>query len=184
MTVPSSRRSLPAPRPRHVFSALILATALALTTACGTPQTRGTSAAGGTPVADAPVNVTDVEGTARTIPAGKPAALFFFSVGCGECVGGAASLNKAAEAMGSSADYFLVDMDPREPKDTIDAFRDYIKAPRLPAVIDTGAALTTRYQVTSLSTLVVVDAKGNVTYRAKDPSAEQIQAELTKAGTR
>lgn len=31
MTFPSSRRSLSAPRPRHVFSAMLLAAALALT---------------------------------------------------------------------------------------------------------------------------------------------------------
>lgn len=180
MTILSILRSLSAPRPRYAFSALLLAAALALITACGNPQTSGAS----TTEASTPVTVTDVDGETRTIPAGKPAALFFFSVGCGECVGGAASLNKAAETLGSSADYLLVDMDPREPQDTIDAFRDYIKAPKLPAVIDTGAALTTRYQITSLSTLVVVDSKGNVTYRAKDPSADQIQAELTKAGAR
>ena len=71
---------------------------------------------------------------------------------------------------------------PREPKETTNGFRDYIKAPELPAVIDTGATLTTRYKVTSMSTLVVVDAKGDVTFRATDPSAEKIQEELTKAG--
>lgn len=180
MTISSILRSLSAPRPRHVFSALLLAAALVLTTACGNQQTSGTSATG----ASTPVTVTDLDGKTRTIPAGKPAALFFFSVGCGECVGGAKSLSKAAEALGGSADYLLVDMDPKEPKTTVDGFRDYIKAPGLPAVIDTGAALTTRYRITSLSTLVIVDAKGNVTFRAKDPSAEQIQAELTKAGTR
>ncbi|MCA4135457.1 TlpA family protein disulfide reductase [Arthrobacter sp. M4] len=174
------RRLLPTSRPRHVFSALLLAAALALTTACGNQQSPGTSAT----EASTAVTVTDIDGNTRTIPAGKPAALFFFSVGCGECVGGAKSLSKAAEALGSSADYLLVDMDPKEPKTTVDGFRDYIKAPGLPSAIDTGAALTTRYRVTSLSTLVVVDANGNVTFRATDPSAEQIQAELTKAGTR
>ncbi|MDV2436167.1 TlpA family protein disulfide reductase, partial [Corynebacterium tuberculostearicum] len=128
------------------------------------------------------VTVSDIDGTTRTIPDGKPAALFFFSAGCGECAEGADSLNKASTALGSSADYLLVDVDPREPKETINGFRDYIKAPELPAVIDTEATLTTRYKVTSISTLVVVDAKGDVTFRATDPSAEKIQEELTKAG--
>lgn len=173
-----TRRLLPPARARHVFSALLVAAALALTTACGNQQSPGATASG----ASAPV--TDLDGKTRTIPAGKPAALFFFSVGCGECVGGAKSLSKAAETIGSSADYLLVDMDPKEPKAAVDGFRDYIKAPGLPAAIDTGAALTTRYQVTSLSTLVIVDANGNVTFRATDPSAEQIQAELSKASTR
>lgn len=168
MTYPISRRSLSVP-------ALFLVAALALT-ACGSSPTDSAGA-----VAD---TVSDIDGTARTIPDGKPAALFFFSVGCGECAGGADSLNKASAALGTSADYLLVDVDPGESKDFINEFRDYIKAPELPAVIDTGATLTTRYKVTSMSTLVVVDAKGEVTFRATDPSAEEIQSELTKAGAR
>ena len=176
MTYPRSRRSLSVPRPRHLASALFLVAALALTTACDSSSTDAAGAVAAT--------VSDIDGATRTIPDGKPAALFFFSVGCGECVGGADSLNKASTALGSSADYLLVDVDPGESKDFINGFRDYIKAPELPAVIDTGATLTTRYKVTSMSTLVVIDAKGDVTFRAIDPSAEKIQAELTKAGAR
>ncbi|MGY0604680.1 TlpA family protein disulfide reductase [Corynebacterium amycolatum] len=185
MTYPRSRRSLSVPRPRHLASALFLTAVMALTTACASSPS-GPSAAPGGSSPDAAgavaVTVSDIDGTTRTIPDGKPAALFFFSAGCGECVEGADSLNKASTALGSSADYLLVDVDPREPKETINGFRDYIKAPELPAVIDTGATLTTRYKVTSISTLVVVDAKGDVTFRATDPSAEKIQEELTKAG--
>lgn len=129
MTYPRSRRSLSVPRPRHLASALFLTAVMALTTACASSPS-GPSAAPGGSSPDAAgavaVTVSDIDGTTRTIPDGKPAALFFFSAGCGECVEGADSLNKASTALGSSADYLLVDVDPREPKETINGFREVL----------------------------------------------------------
>jgi hypothetical protein len=76
------------------------------------------------------------------------------------------------------------DNDPGESTQTVRDFPDFIKAPKLPAVIDTGAVLTHRFHVAALSTLIVVDTAGTVTYRATDPTAAQIQAEQAKAGAR
>jgi hypothetical protein len=50
------------------------------------------------------------------------------------------------------------------------------------AAIDEGAALSQRFGVAALSTLILVDPDGQVTFRATDPDADTIVSELHKAG--
>ncbi|EGX57717.1 Redoxin domain-containing protein, partial [Streptomyces zinciresistens K42] len=128
--------------------------------------------------------VTTINDEKITVPGDKPAALFFFSVGCGECAGGAESLAKAGNELNGKANVLAVDMDPAESPQTIRQFLDYIKAPELPAVIDTGAALSQKYKVAALSTLIVIDQAGKVSFRATDPGPEAIQTALEKAGAK
>lgn len=47
---------------------------------------------------------------------------------------------------------------------------------------DTDAALTRAYQLTQLSTAVVLDASGTEVYRGVDPTPTQIRSALSKAG--
>ena len=54
--------------------------------------------------------------------------------------------------------------------------------PNVPAAIDEGAALFQRFDVAALSTLIVIDGDGKVTFRATEPDAKTITAELVKAG--
>jgi thiol-disulfide isomerase/thioredoxin len=129
-------------------------------------------------------DITTINDEKIKVPGSKPAALFFFSVGCGECVGGAESLARASEALNGKASVLAVDTDPSESPQTIQQFLGYIKAPELPPVIDKGATLSQRYKVAALSTLIVVDPSGMVTFRATDPHPEQIQAALEKAGAK
>lgn len=158
---------------------LLLAGSLALT-ACGNTDA--------TPAADAgtPAAVTSIDGQMVSLPAsGKPTAVFFFSVGCGECVGGVRSLGQAAaaaEEAGIDAQFLAVDMDPREPTETIQRFMEYVDAVHVPAAIDEGAALSQRFGVAALSTLIIVDSDGQVTFRATDPDADTIVSALHKAG--
>ena len=161
-------------RPALAAAALALSAALALTGCTSTDTTAQD------PVA--PVQVDTVTGTSISVPGDKPTALFFFSVGCGECVGGAKSVAQAAGQLGDKASFVLVDVDPGESAQTVAGFQDFTGTQALPAVIDTGATLTTRLSVASLSTLVVVDPAGKVTYRATDPSADQITTALRDAG--
>jgi hypothetical protein len=162
--------------------ALQIAAALAIAmlglTACSntaSPETRSASSSAAT--------VTSIDGQQISLPAaGEPTAVFFFSVGCGECVGGVRSLGDAATLAGVSGGRFLaVDMDPRETKGTITEFMKYVHAEHVPVAIDTGAVLAQRFSVAALSTVIVVDADGKVTFRGTDPSAEIITAELKKA---
>lgn len=162
------------------IAGLLLAGPLVLT-ACGKADDAPPSTD-----AVAPATVTRVDGKRVSLPAAdKPTAVFFFSVGCGECVGGVRSLGEAAasaEESGTGAGFLAVDMDPRESKETIEGFMAYVEAERVPAAIDEGAILSQRFDVAALSTLIVVDAEGRVTFRATDPDAEAITAELEKAG--
>lgn len=174
MMNPLSRRTVLA------FATVLLAGSLTLT-ACGNVVEDPASTNAG-----APVTVTSIDSQRVSLPAaGKPTAVFFFSVGCGECVSGVRSLGQAAaeaEAAGIDAQFLAVDMDPREPEETIEGFMKYVEAEQIPAAIDEGAVLSQRFEVVALSTLIVVDADGTVTFRATDPDAQTIVAELDKAG--
>ncbi|MCP3818843.1 TlpA family protein disulfide reductase [Streptomyces sp. A3M-1-3] len=183
--LPTGRRTRV--RRRSALALAAAATAALTLSACGTGTTDSTAKTGASSGNSAAKSaetdtVTLLDDTELALPAKEPAALFFFSVGCGECAGGAKSLDTAAKAFGDKATFLAVDMDPSESPATIRQFLDYIKAPSLPATVDKGAALSRRYQVAALSTLIVVDPQGKVTYRATDPSADQIQAALKKAG--
>lgn len=162
------------------LAGLLLAGPLVLT-ACGNADEDRPSADAGSPA-----TVTSIDGQQISLPAaGKPTAVFFFSVGCGECVGGVRSLGAAAasaDEKGTDAGFLAVDMDPRESKETIEGFMAYVDAKQVPAAIDEGATLSQRFDVAALSTLIVVDADGKVTFRATDPDADTITAELEKAG--
>ncbi|EOY45667.1 TlpA family protein disulfide reductase [Streptomyces anthocyanicus] len=188
MTSPSPTARRTRLRRRTALALAAAATAALTLSACGTDtkaNTPATSAGSGNAAAAKADTVALLDDTTLAVPGDKPSALFFFSVGCGECAGGAKSLDKAAQAFdkaGKKANFLAVDMDPNESKQTIMQFLDYIKAPALPATIDKGAALSQRYQVAALSTLIVVAPQGKVTYRATDPSADQIQDALKKAG--
>lgn len=172
LTSPSGRRPALG---RRAALALVAVAALTLS-ACGT--TEPTPKTGVVSTVD---TVTLLDGTTVAVPAKEPAALFFFSVGCGECVGGAKSLGEAAREFGDKATFLAVDMDPSESEATIRQFLDYVEAPELPTAVDTNAQLSRRYQVAALSTLIVVDPGGKVTYRATDPSSQEIQDALRKA---
>lgn len=180
MSRPLSRRAA------STAAALLLATAVALLAACATSPSGSTAAAPAGQTQGASV-VTTLSGQTVSVPNGIPAVLYFFSVGCGECIGGAKSLAQAAhqaQQAGRKADFLLVDMDPTESARTIAGFQRDTDTQQLPAIVDTGAALSRRFHIAALSTLIVVDPTGKVTYRGTDPAIEQITAALAKVGAR
>ena len=171
-------------RRRLISIATILAAGALALTSCGNagaPRAASSMAVGG-----GPTTLTSVDGHRISVPVpGEPTAVFFFSVSCGECVEGVRSLGKAAAAadeQGDHANFFAVDLDPGESKKIIEDFMDYVNAELVPAAIDTGARLSRRFKVAALSTLIVIDADGKVTFRGTSPSAKTITAELAKAG--
>ncbi|MFI8909074.1 mercury transporter [Streptomyces albidoflavus] len=175
------------PRPRTLLALAVTAALAAGATACGSQAATTKPAAADaatSPGAHKGTEITTIGHEKITVPGTKPTALFFFSVGCGECAGGAKSLAAAGKALNGKANAVAVDMDPSESPQTIRQFLTSIKAPHLPAAIDTGAALSQKYKVAALSTLIVVDPAGKVTYRATDPGADQIQTALQKAGAK
>lgn len=129
--------------------------------------------------------------TARTlgggsvnVPGSRPSALFFYSVECGACGPGAHSLAEAQKAVGTKANFVAVNVNPGDTAGDISGFLRDNQAERLALIRDTDARLLQAYQVNQLSTAVILNASGQVVYRAVDPTAAQIQSELAKVGAR
>jgi hypothetical protein len=114
------------------------------------------------------------------VPGGKPSVVFFFSATCGP---GAHALAVAQQAT-PGANYVAVDIDPRETIADVRQFLTANQADGLAYATDTGASLTRAYQLTQLSTAIVLDPQGTVVYRGVDPTPNQIRAALTTAGAR
>lgn len=147
------------------------------------PGAATSSTAGAGPAAAAGLTATTLSGQQLTVPGGKPSVLFFFSVNCGSCGPGAQALAQAQQA-NPGANYVAVDVDPSETSADVREFLTANQAGGLAYALDTDASLTRAYQLTQLSTAVVLDATGTTVYRGVDPTPDQIQAALSTAGAR
>lgn len=175
---------------RWLPTALTAVCAVAVTAACSPSTPAETSTAPRSSAAASAVEVTTVttiDGHQTAVPGPAATALFFFTVGCGECIDGGRSLAHAqtavAHAHGTTA-FLAVDMDPHEDPAAISGFLAQVGAQNVPAVIDANATLSRTYQVSALSTLIVVTSTGAVTYRATDPTADDIVAAADDAGAK
>lgn len=188
--MPSSHASKRHDRGRLISVALPVAAALglaiALLVAFASSETSTVPAAGPTGE-DAPAAGTF---TARTIageevevPGSRPSILFFFSISCGTCGPGAQALAEAQRDIGDQANFVVIDVVPEESDGDIQDFLTYFEADRLAYTSDVDARLITTYQVTQLSTAIVLDSAGNEVSRTVDPSPADIRAELAKAGS-
>lgn len=169
-----ARRGLP-----KVAAVLLAAGTLA---ACG-PTAAPSTTTSASPHANATTAaiLTTVDGKTVDLPAAAPTAVLFFSYGCGECVGGGKSLaaaHTAVQKAGGHARFLAVDMVPTENAADVGKFLDQVNGTGLPAVVDTNGALTSRYQVSAQTTVLVIDPAGQVTYRGHAPSQDQILAAL------
>lgn len=124
---------------------------------------------------------TTLSGGQVAVPGDKPSVVFFFSATCGSCGPGARALAQA-QASTPNVNYVAVDIDPRESVDVVRKFLTANRAGNLAYARDTDAALTRAYQLSQLSTAVVLDASGTEVYRGVDPTATRIRSALTKAG--
>ena len=124
-----------------------------------------------------------LSGEEVSIPGGKPTVVFFFSAACGTCGPGARALAEA-QATTPDANYVAVDVDPNESVAVVRDFLTANDASTLAYARDTDATLTRAYQITQLSTAVVLDASGTEIYRGVDPTPTQIRDALTKADAR
>lgn len=156
-------------------------------TACGSATTTNTTTSPPQANATTATVLTTVDGTKIDLPGSAPTVVLFFSYGCGECVGGGKSLTAARAAVekaGGSARFLAVDMVPGERAADVRRFLGQIGGNSLAAVVDTDGALTSRYAVSSLTTVIVIDASGRVTYRGQAPSTDQILAALGTSASR
>jgi hypothetical protein len=124
---------------------------------------------------------TTLDGQAVRVPAGRPAVLFFFTVGCGTCFPGAQQVVDARGRAGGAADYLAVNLDPREPGTLIEQFFTAAGAADFPVVPDPDMTKGAEFRVEALGTLLVIDPHGREMFRKVDPSAAEIVAAVRDA---
>jgi hypothetical protein len=130
------------------------------------------------------ISAKSADGITVHVPNTKPSVLFFFSVQCGSCGPESRILAAEQRAHPTQANYVLIDVEAAESSATINSFLVKNQASNLAYTTDKSARLLNTYQVHALSTVVVTDPAGKVSYRAVDPSATEIQSALVKAGTK
>lgn len=145
------------------------------------PAPGAVSSAAGSSKAATAFTASTLSGEEVPVPGGRPSVVFFFSATCGTCGPGARALAET-QASTPDANYVAVDIDPNESVDVVREFLTANDAGTLAYALDTDAALTRAYQLTQLSTAVVLDASGTEVYRGVDPTPTQIRTALSKAG--
>lgn len=125
--------------------------------------------------------LTTIDGTTVRVPSGKPSVLVFISISCADCSAATKAVARASHAVGDKAAFLAVDLDPGVPATDLTSFLDYVDAKRLPTMIDAKAALLAKYNVTALSTVIIIDSAGKVTYRAINPGSNAIVTAVSGA---
>jgi thiol-disulfide isomerase/thioredoxin len=179
-----------------IAAAVVLASCCA---ACSTnPGTRGRSAAatdsaasGAAGAATGQAALTTLDGAAVRVPGNKPSVLVFLSITCADCADAARTLARveaatqatarAAHLATAKARFLGVDMDRGASGQAVTAFLHSVGADGLPTVLDQKAVLSGAYQVTALSTVLVIDSAGRVKFRAINPSPAKILAAVDAA---
>lgn len=182
-TYSTDRTRSPRRRSPYVLGSLgAVAALLALVlTACG-GLTKDTGAGDTTQPASkgGSFSARTIDGTSTLLPGQRPSVLLFFSIECGSCGPTAQALAQAQAADPEAADFAVVDVAAYETANDIEEFLTDYKATDLGYAIDTDGSLLAGYGVTQLSTVVIVDPDGRVVYRAVEPTAETIRADLDK----
>ncbi len=160
---------------------LVLAVSYTALSSQPNPAPGAVSSAAGSDEAATAFTAATLSGEEVPIPGGKPSVIFFFSATCDTCGPGARALAET-QATTPNANYVAVDIDPNETVDDVREFLTTNDASTLAYARDTDAALTRAYQLTQLSTAVVLDASGTDVYRGVDPTPTQIRSALIKAG--
>jgi hypothetical protein len=173
--------------------------AAVLVASCSTdPATRGrTSGSAGSAASDSrgaatgQAALTTIDGTAVRVPGNKPSVLVFLSINCADCAEAARTLAqveaatkataRAAHLAAAKARFLGVDMDRGVSGQTVTDFLQSVGAAGLPTVLDQKGALSGTYQVTALSTVLVIDSAGKVKFRAINPSPPKILAAVDAA---
>lgn len=180
--------------PRRVGSALTgtLAAATVLT-ACGTTRTASnppaaTSTSPGSSTAlrpataqDAGTALTTIAGATVRVPSSKPSVLVFISISCADCSAAAKAVAQARNSVGDKATFLAVDLDPGVPAQDLNSLLAYVHAKSLPTMIDAKFALSAKYKVSALSSVIVIDPAGKVTYRAVNPTASAITTAVAQS---
>jgi hypothetical protein len=167
-------------RPAIVLAAVGTALALTLTGCSLSKDQQPTSAVQANPAASAGFTAQTVSGEPIQVPGGRPTVVLFFSVECGGCGPTANALAQVQADDPTAANFVVVDVAAYETAGDIEGFLTGYDASDVGYTIDKDGGLTADYEVTQLSTVLILDADNNVTFRAIEPSADTIRTELAK----
>ena len=169
--------------PRAELAAMAAALLLVASAACSA-NTPSRGAPSPRDAAASQASLTTIDGAAVQVPSNRPSVLVFLSITCADCADVARTLAqveaatnataRAAHLATTKARFLGVDMDRGASVHTVADFLHSVGADGLPTVVDQKAVLSGRYQVTALSTVLVVDSTGRVTFRAVNPSPAKI----------
>jgi hypothetical protein len=168
--------------------AVVAIAAAVLLASCSTnparPARGAASSASGAATSQAAL--TTIDGAAVRVPSNRPSVLVFLSITCADCADVARTLAqveaatnataRAAHLATTKARFLGVDMDRGVSGQTVTDFLHSVGADGLPTVLDQKAVLSGTYRVTALSTVLVIDPAGRVTFRAVNPSQTKILA--------
>lgn len=176
--------------PKAAIGGIVAAGLLAVTglSACGSDTAATTngnivkSSHGGHSDASATTHtVSLIDGTTVRVPAaGATNVLFFFGIGCGECVPALRRI-EAARRKTHGAHYMGIDMAPTDTRADLRSFRSQLGNVRMPLTVDADGDLATTYNVTALGTTLVLDASGSEVYSAVDPQTSAVAAAVRRA---
>lgn len=177
-------------RRRLAFLALVGAAVVVLAaTACSRPSDSSGGQAGSSPAAQGAADAAGaaqtftaatLDGEQVTVPGAKPSVLLFFSVECGGCGPTAQDVAKVQKSVGDKANFVAVDVAGYETEADVKAFLTNYEATTLAYAIDSDAQWIRAYGINQLSLVTVLDASGKEVFRAVEPAAEQVKAELAK----
>jgi peroxiredoxin len=140
------------------------------------------TAGGGFEVGDrAPsFSVVTSAGSTFSLPARKPAGVFFMAGWCGTCIPEAQALAAIDKEFGDRVAIVAVSADPT---DSPAALRRFADAARYGFAHDKDGTLATAVGVRSLDMTVVVDSEGRIVFRDAVPTGEAtLRRALSRAG--
>ncbi len=173
---------------RRVSAGLVVLAAGAVLAGCGAASTTASppahSAAAATTASPARLVGTalmTIDGVTVHVPSSKPSVLVFLSISCADCSAATNAAAQASRTIGDKASFLGVDLDPGVPAQDLNDFLGSVNAKNLPTVIDAKFALLGKYKVSALSSVLVIDPGGKVTFRAVNPTANAITAAVAQS---
>ena len=112
------------------------------------------------------IEVVSVDDVAVTVPSDRPTVLYYMASWCYTCIPQAIAMNELEDEYADRAQFVAVDVTPENTKVEVDGFREVARFPDHPYVVDKTGELTSRYNIVSLDSTVVVAPDGEVLGRA------------------
>ncbi len=164
-----------------VITLLVLAVTYAAFDSQPDPAAGAVSSTAGSSKAATAFTATSLSGEEISVPGGHASVLFFFAASCVTCGSGAQALAEAQLSV-PGASYVAVDIDPSESEAVVRDFLTDNGAETLAYTRDTDAELAFAFEVTQLSTAIVLDASGTEVYRVVHPTTPKLRSALAEAG--